>query len=318
MFEDRLEKLAFFPKDIVGEGKTPTFIHPIALIEGFVGGGGKCTELTLDNLKNIDKHTSLENRKKHLEGLNNGMKLFEINTCLRVAHFMAQVLHESAHLSAVKELGGKTYLKKKSYYPYYGRGLMQLTWESNFKAYGNFVGVDTYTYIKNTDDTTCLDLIKKAPHSAQSACWFWTKEKKLNDEAEKNDFFAVTYKINGGFNGIDERFENLENFVEEFNLDFSTEYLFKDSWIYKSSKASLAWGIWHDPLIKSLGGNITGCTKDSAKAKEGYKRVTELISVTSTKYNDYSLHKHVELNGYKDTNKRIYRYKFAKKRMEEL
>jgi hypothetical protein len=38
MFEDRLEKLALFPKDLVGKGKTPTFIHPIALIEGFVGG----------------------------------------------------------------------------------------------------------------------------------------------------------------------------------------------------------------------------------------------------------------------------------------
>ncbi len=39
MFEDRLEKLALFPKDLVGKGKTPTFIHPIALVEGFVGGG---------------------------------------------------------------------------------------------------------------------------------------------------------------------------------------------------------------------------------------------------------------------------------------
>ena len=42
MFEDRLEKLALFPKDLVGKGKTPTFIHPIALVEGFVGGSKKC------------------------------------------------------------------------------------------------------------------------------------------------------------------------------------------------------------------------------------------------------------------------------------
>jgi hypothetical protein len=38
MFEDRLEKLAFFPKGLVGKGRVPTFIHPIALVEGFVGG----------------------------------------------------------------------------------------------------------------------------------------------------------------------------------------------------------------------------------------------------------------------------------------
>jgi len=38
MFEERLEKLALFPKDLVGKGQVPTFIHPIALVEGFVGG----------------------------------------------------------------------------------------------------------------------------------------------------------------------------------------------------------------------------------------------------------------------------------------
>ena len=56
--------------------------------------------------------------------------------------------------------------------------------------------------------------------------------------------------------------------------------------------------------------NITGCIENSVKAKQGYKRVTE--------YNDYSLQKHVEFDSYKDTNNRIYSYKFAKKRMEEL
>jgi putative chitinase len=36
------------------------------------------------------------------------------------------------------------------------------------------------------------------------ACWFWNK-RKLNALADRDDVKAVTRRINGGYNGLDDR-----------------------------------------------------------------------------------------------------------------
>jgi len=40
-------------------------------------------------------------------------------------------------LTPMKEFGGETYLKGKKYYPYFGRGFSQLTWDYNYKKEGS-------------------------------------------------------------------------------------------------------------------------------------------------------------------------------------
>lgn len=49
-------------------------------------------------------------------------------------------------MQPIKEGGGIKYLKSKKYYPWYGRGYVQLTWEANYKKYRGIVqqkfGVD--------------------------------------------------------------------------------------------------------------------------------------------------------------------------------
>jgi hypothetical protein len=42
----------------------------------------------------------------------------------------------------MKEFGGMAYLKGKKYYPYFGRGLSQLTWVYNYKKEGARLGLD--------------------------------------------------------------------------------------------------------------------------------------------------------------------------------
>ena len=91
MFEDRLKNLAFFPDVHIGEGKTPTFIHPIALVEGFVGGGG-C--LSMEKLTRIFPGATLEKKNEVLNIFNKYCEKFELNTPLRIAHFFAQVKQE--------------------------------------------------------------------------------------------------------------------------------------------------------------------------------------------------------------------------------
>lgn len=55
----------------------------------------------------------------------------------QLAYILATTYHETAHtMKPISEMGGEKYLKSKKYYPWYGRGYVQITWESNYKQYG--------------------------------------------------------------------------------------------------------------------------------------------------------------------------------------
>jgi putative chitinase len=50
-----------------------------------------------------------------------------------LAYMLATTYHETAQrMWPITEYGSEDYLKSKEYYPYVGRGLVQLTWESNY------------------------------------------------------------------------------------------------------------------------------------------------------------------------------------------
>lgn len=91
---------------------------------------------------------------------------YEINSCIRKIHFLAQVYHETDRFRTTLE-----YATKKSYKPYFGRGLMQLTWESNYKIYESYSGVNcvrNYEKIANNFNYAC-----------DSAGWYWKQGKVL-------------------------------------------------------------------------------------------------------------------------------------------
>jgi hypothetical protein len=54
-----------------------------------------------------------------------------------LAYLLATVVHETAfEMQPIRERGGQKYLQKKPYFPFYGRGLVQITWERNYKLFG--------------------------------------------------------------------------------------------------------------------------------------------------------------------------------------
>ena len=62
------------------------------------------------------------------------------------AYVLATIKHETAETyRPIKELGSPNYLKSKSYYPFIGRGYVQLTWEANYKRFGNLLRIDLLT-----------------------------------------------------------------------------------------------------------------------------------------------------------------------------
>lgn len=66
-----------------------------------------------------------------------------------LAYLLATVWWETAYtMQPIKEKGSVAYLKAKKYYPYYGRGYVQLTWDFNYKKASDKFGVD---FVKNPD-----------------------------------------------------------------------------------------------------------------------------------------------------------------------
>ncbi len=66
-----------------------------------------------------------------------------IDTNPKRAYVLATIKWETAHtFQPITEYGTQAYLKSKPYYPYIGRGYVQLTWESNYKKFGKHLGID--------------------------------------------------------------------------------------------------------------------------------------------------------------------------------
>ncbi len=162
------------------------------------------------------------------------LEKFNINSKLRLAHFLAQCAHESANFTIVREnlnysVAGllKTfpkYFKTKEYailyarrpekiancvyadrmgngaeisgngWKYRGRGYIQLTGKDNYISFGRYVGRELIT----NPDLVATD------YPLLSAAYFW-HSKNLNVLADLNDLTGVTRKVNGGSNGLKDR-----------------------------------------------------------------------------------------------------------------
>lgn len=85
-------------------------------------------------------------------------------------------------------------------YRYRGRGYIQLTGRDAYREVGRIAGLD----LENNPD-----LAGDASHAVRIACAFWTW-KKLNPTCDAGDFAGLTRRINGGINGLTDRFEWLE------------------------------------------------------------------------------------------------------------
>lgn len=127
-----------------------------------------------------------------------------LNTPLRQAHFLAQLAHESAGFTTTEEFAsGAAYEGRKDLgntqrgdgKRFKGRGLIQLTGRSNYKTYGQKLGVDLVT------DPT---LAGKFPWAALTAAVYW-RDRNLNRYADRDDVRAVTRYVNGGYNGLSDR-----------------------------------------------------------------------------------------------------------------
>lgn len=179
---------------------------------------------------------SLARAELFVPHINKALLAYDINTPLRIAHFLAQIGHESGGIKYTRELWGPTpqqlryerdfhapwpvspeeaklpgFSKNRLAFTlgndasgdgsrYRGRGLIQNTGKTNYQLAGKALGQDFVSF---------PDLLEQPPWAAMAAAEFW-KRRGCNELADADDFEAVTRRVNGGTNGIDDRKKLLE------------------------------------------------------------------------------------------------------------
>jgi len=82
-------------------------------------------------------------------------------TLAKIAYILATVKWETANtIQPITEYGSLKYLQGKRYWPYIGRGYVQLTWDWNYKQFGKAIGVDLISFpdLANDPETAWLIL----------------------------------------------------------------------------------------------------------------------------------------------------------------
>lgn len=164
---------------------------------------------------------------------------YEINNPLRVAHFMAQIEHESGlkpiaenlnysasgllatfgkyfnnsvieankYARQPEKIANRVYANRMGNgneqsghgFLYRGRGFLQITGRENYLLLSKDTRID---FLNNPD------LLLQEANAMISALWFW-KLKGLNIFADEDNISTITKRINGGLNGIEHRKELL-------------------------------------------------------------------------------------------------------------
>jgi predicted chitinase len=237
---------------------------------------GQCAcnrDITLDELCSIYKAQKRSKCESFLPALNATFKAYGMNSCLRKAHFLAQVGHESGELTYVAETLPKGKKEADVYDGYKGRGLLQITYKKNYQAYGKVVNHDF------TDDHR-VDL-EDPKWATDSAGNYWTTHNNvdLNGYADKNDLLAVTARVNGGYNGFADRLTHLKRGFTVLKVrDCPTVKIGKEDYVefaksdvYANDVYSFGWGCWNDPK----GGKAGVKPQLPADRKAGYARYLE-------------------------------------------
>ena len=191
--------------------------------------------LSLQQLKQMVPNKHIEHWYECLEQL---LPDYDINSPLRVAHFVAQTAHESGNYVFIKEnLNYKAASLRRVFPKYFpddaiaaayankpqqianrvyanrmgngdeasgdgfrfcGRGLIQLTGKDNYTFFAGSLGISV---------EEAAEYMETFEGAAQSACFYW-EQNNLNRFADANDVKGLTRAINGGYIGLEDRIKH--------------------------------------------------------------------------------------------------------------
>jgi predicted chitinase len=138
-----------------------------------------------------------------------------------LAAFLAQCSHESGGFRYLSEIWGPSAaqqgyegrrdlgnVQKGDGYRYRGRGFIQLTGRSNYRAAGSALGLPLEKE---------PDLVAQPDIAAKTAVYFW-KANVQSRVSNWDDVTTITKVINGGYNGLDDRKMRYAAFKQSMNV----------------------------------------------------------------------------------------------------
>ena len=193
--EKRVEDLSIkLEVDGFNTDKQAYYLHPLGMI-GWLMPYSTCfchRDFTVEEFKSIVtelrkgvlKHTNLwipaissgaspsdKTYEATVKELNRVMNKYEINTCLRKIHFLAQAYHETHYFQSMQEYTSP-YTSK--YDPYRGRGLIHLTHKKNYEKFSADMGDSN---IVNNPSIVATNIA----YAFESGGWFWKKGATLSN-----------------------------------------------------------------------------------------------------------------------------------------
>lgn len=131
----------------------------------------------------------------------------DVTTPRRICHLLAQAAHETDGFRTLEEYGGPAYFSRYEGrrdlgniqagdgVRYHGRGIFQLTGRTNYRRFGQLLGIDL----------EALPERAKEPETSLRVAFAYWSERAINAAADADDVERVTRLINGGRNGLVER-----------------------------------------------------------------------------------------------------------------
>ncbi|HEF4762722.1 TPA: hypothetical protein SAN82_005197 [Pseudomonas putida] len=232
----------FHPVGLVGSFMSHAYEVTVDLIEKVTGkagpwftGKGGSRRFAKDFAENYPEIFSFD-KYEFISLLNEAFVRYDIITPYQKAHFIAQCFHESAHFETTIEfatgdgydpgvhagatVNGNTEIGDGKKYK--GKGLIQLTWKNNYKAYSTFKKID---FVSNPDL-----IAQRMSLAIDVSCWYWRNKGSVYKKHEaKGDInilinkepfnvTLVTLAVNGGSNGLDERTTIFNSIMKEWGL----------------------------------------------------------------------------------------------------
>lgn len=162
--------------------------------------------ITESQVRRIMPKAKNERVSEFVKSFNQWSETFEINTKLRIAHYLGQIAHETGELRWLEEIAsGQQYEGRKdlgNIMPgdgkrFKGRGYLQTTGRANYKRYAD-------SGFCNGDLMSHPEWLAQQPGCQKASMFFWMSN-GLNKLADRDDSIAVTKRINGGTNGLAQR-----------------------------------------------------------------------------------------------------------------
>lgn len=129
------------------------------------------------------------------QGSQNSQAAAIATTAIETASTFAPVREAYYLFTATEEMNGTADAWRKRnlrYWPYYGRSYIQLTWDYNYRAAGQAIGVDL---LSNPD------LAMDPAYAADIFAWYWAG-RNIQAMADRRDWRAVRAAVQGADAGL--------------------------------------------------------------------------------------------------------------------